>query len=67
MIQRKVNEVFTDSENFKEPKRIKCVEDDGAPIWCESCAYNNNIACKYQICIKSTRDDNVYCHFIKID
>lgn len=38
MKQHNLNQVFEDTENFDEPKRLKCVEGD-----CHLCAYVDNI------------------------
>ncbi|MFA6809058.1 MAG: hypothetical protein WCR27_08700 [Eubacteriales bacterium] len=44
MTEHKIGEVFLDTENFEEPKRLKCVEDTKY-INCGKCAYCGMYGC----------------------
>ena len=60
--ERKINEVFLDSENFTPGKRLKCVEDNGNRSFCISCVYHNRCI---NLCCPAERRDNSYVHFIE--
>lgn len=64
--ERKINEVFMDSENFVPAKRLKCVEDNDE-LLCHLCAYNYNhhYLCKNVNCLKCERLDNNSVYFIE--
>ena len=65
MKQHKIGEVFLDTKHFKEPKRLKCIEDvlkgeDG----CSFCIYRNHDCYG---CVPSDREDGEYAMFIETD
>ena len=63
MIQRKVNEVFIDSENFKEPKMLKCVENPNSV--CPNCVYKYIGGCNHIACLGIERLDHTTVMFIE--
>jgi len=46
MTERKIGEVFLDSENFVAPKKVKCVKF----TTCKTCIYQGSFSCKKIIC-----------------
>jgi len=66
MKQYKINQVFLDTENFPEPKRLKCVEEKGD--WCVGCAYEvSDSLCDHIFCSKIERMDESNVYFIETD
>lgn len=60
--ERKINEVFMDSENFTPAKRLKCVEGD----YCNQCVYNLISPCDSGIaCTPISRYDGKDVYFIE--
>jgi len=67
MKQYKIGEVFMDTEHFKEPKRVKCVEDNGSTDDCLNCLYDRNKACYRNEVKCGDRKDGKVVHFIETD
>lgn len=66
MKQYNLNQVFIDTENFSEPKRLKCVPDEYEKLSCYSCVYDN-LDCNILECLPHNRADKIGVHFIETD
>jgi len=66
MTEHKIGEVFLDTENFKESKKVKCVKEKvkkGYYVKCFKCAYDGSGACI--TCLPVQREDNTGVYFIE--
>jgi len=64
MKQYNLNQVFEDTKNFPEPKRLKCVEGDH----CNQCGYVQISPCDHGVaCTATFRTDGKDVYFIETD
>ena len=68
MKQYNLNQVFLDTENFSEPKRLKCVEDTtGSKNICSLCIYSDVCAKPKHIARCMNPIYGTYDYFIETD